>query len=664
MKGARARSAVSQPGAETRQPAPTVSFGALFSCALTVLSLFWLPLVLLQQIDALLVFASPAEIWRDIALLMLLATIPAALLATIGMTVGTISQRAFPARGVAKRLAWALVLVPIFWLFLWQLARAAWLWLKLVTGHQIALTPALKLAAIFILLTALALAWKRWGSIAIVTALLDRLHSLRRVTLLVLLASALYLGWQRPQLLVPNFGNLGTVVDIAKSRPDIFLISLDALAAQDALVCGTGPTTMPRLREFASQASCFSRLYASSNYTTPTTSTMETGTLPWSHFATQISAKVGAPLQDHTVSNALRRVGYRTHTITDNQLASPRHHGTYRGYDDHTISSSNLLRDKLRAALTIIPDSSLPLLVDSGLSFLGAFDTYLHRDRNPFVAERVYAKALAMLDHAAPGQSQFLWVHTMPPHSPYLPPPNTKYKLLPPGELDHWHQFLEENIAYPEATQPIVDKHRLRYQESIMAADASLGEFLDELNRRGRLKNALIIITADHGESFERGFLGHAGPMLHDALIHIPLAVKLPGQTQGRVINTAVGQADLASTLLEFAGAPALPHAEGRSLMPSLKGELMVDAPVFSMTLERQSRYRPLASGNFAVIEGKYKYIKYLAKNQPELYDLDADPKEQVNLAARHPEISERLERLISAQLGAAEAHRKQRFAQ
>lgn len=641
------------------RPIPPATFGALFSCALTVLCLLWLPITVLQQVDALLVFSSAAQVWRDVALLMLLAMAPALLLALVGWFVTVISRTTHRRRSASDRLAWALVLTPILWLFLWQFARASWLWLKLVTQHQLAITPQLRLAAIVLLLMALAAVWRRWGSVRTITGLLDRLHSLRWITLLVLLASVAFLGLHPPHVLAAKRVARFSGATESSAQPDIFVISLDALAAQDALTCADGPTTMPRLRQFATQASCFSRMYASSNFTTPSTSTLETGTLPWSHFATQISAKVAAPLQDHTLAQALRAAGYQTLTVTDNQLASPRHHGTYRGYDEHIISPSSLLRDKLRAVLTVIPDSSLPLLVDSALSFLGAFDSYLHSETNPFEAERVYGQVHAMLDQARPGQPQFVWVHTMPPHSPYLPPPNSKYKLLPAGQLDRWHDFFEENIVYASAAQSMVDMHRLRYRESIMAADASLGVFLDQLERKGRLKNAMIVITADHGESFERGFLGHAGPLLHEAMINIPLIVKLPGQTQGHVINTPVSQADLAPTMIEFAKAAPLPKAEGRSLMPGLRSGMLAATPVFSMSMERQSRFQALSSGNYAVIDGRYKLVKHVMPDQRELYDLNTDPRELRDLATTRVDVADRLEKLIQEQLRAAELRRK-----
>jgi arylsulfatase A-like enzyme len=310
----------------------------------------------------------------------------------------------------------------------------------------------------------------------------------------------------------------------------------------------------------------------------------------------------------------------------------------------------------MREALTIFPDTTLPLLVDSIVSFVGAFDAYLHGPHNPYDSMRVHA-AIPNLLAAGPGPA-FVWAHTMPPHAPYLPPDSTRHRLLPAGELERWHEFMAENVPYRARAQRVVDKHRLRYRESIMAVDDALGRLLDELQRLGRLEQALVIVTADHGESFERNFIGHAGPLLHDAVVRIPLIIKLPGQTLGRVVGQPVSQADLAPTLLDLAGAAALPRSEGRSLRPLLEAAPLDPAPVFTMSMERQSRFQPIRVGHYAVIDGPHKLIWHLGEDTVELYDLAADARELDNLAPRQPEVVARLKAPLRERLAAAEAAR------
>lgn len=628
-----------------------------FGVAWAVLALLFMPLCVLQQIDALRVFASPLEIARDLALLIMLCALPAA--ALVGLSLAVHGLAHLLKRAQPQRWAWAVVLIPVLWLFVWQLARISWLWLKLVSGHQALVSPNIRYAAMVGIV--IAMAWlgrrvgRRHGLLDRLLARLDGLHWPLRALVLTSVALLLISPPRRAQELA------APTARAADSRPDVVIISLDALAAQDAAICGDGPTPMPQLRALAAESICYTRMYAASNFTTPTTSTLETGALPWSHFATQISAKIDTSLRQHTLAQALRDSGYRTLTTTDNQLASPRHHGSDGGYMQHAITPSALTRDKLRAALTLWPESSLPLLADSALSFLGAFDTLIQGERNPFDSQRVLGQVPGMLEAQQPS---LVWVHSMPPHSPYLPPASTKYKLLPAGQLERWADFMDENIPYSSAQQGRVDQHRLRYRESIMATDAALGELITQLRRSGRLDKALLLVTVDHGESFEKGFLGHAGPALHEALIRIPLLVRLPGQRAGRIVDTPVSQADLAPSILDYVGAAPLPHAEGRSLASSWRsGEAPATQPVYAMAMERQSRFQPLTQGHFALIEPRFKLVLHMPGGSVELFDLRVDPDESNNLSKALPAETARMKTQLLQQLQSAEARRSSRAA-
>jgi arylsulfatase A-like enzyme len=486
--------------------------------------------------------------------------------------------------------------------------------------------------------------------------LVDHLRSLGRPTGLLIVAAFGLLTISPPE----RAGESRPAAAPGLARPDVIVITLDALSAIDADVCGQGPTPMPRLRAFARDAHCYTHLYAASNFTTPTTSTLETGLLPWTHLATQLTAKVVEPLQVHTLAQALHEAGYKGYTTTDNQLASVRQRATQAGYTTHAITPSRLVRDRLRAALSIWPQSSVPMLVDNALSFLGAFDTLVFAERNPFESATVLNQVSDFLSEKGRQGPAYVWVHTMPPHSPYLPPPSTKYKLLPRGELDRWSEFMGDNVPYADALQPRVDKHRLRYRESVMGADIALGELLARLEQDGVLDRALVIISADHGESFEKGFLGHAGPKLHEAVVRIPLVIKLPGQKQGQVLGMPVSQADLAPSILDWLGLPPLPEADGRSLAPQWRGAALEPRPVFSMSMERQSRFRPLSVGHFAVVDGSSKLVVDLqSPATARLFDLASDPEERIDLARDRTEELGRLRALLDQRLQAAEAGRR-----
>ncbi|MDR7271859.1 arylsulfatase A-like enzyme [Pelomonas saccharophila] len=637
---------------------PPARFAACFCTAFAALGLLWMPWVLLRQVDAFLGFQTPGELGRDVALALLLLTLPAALLTLLALGVQALVARLRSA-AAARTVAWSVLLLPLAWLCVWQFGSASRAWLSQVTGSALTLTATGRLLALVALLaiSVLLLRGQRLSRLlARMAALLRGLHG---PALLLLGAAAVWLLLHPPRLMTltpPASGPVGA------KRPDVYLITIDTLAAEDAAVCGDGPTTMPRLRALAARASCFDRHYASSNFTTPSTATMETGALPWTHWGVQIVAKMALGMHGQTLASQLRAQGYEAHSISANLMASPRHHGSDDEYTTQTISPSPSLGLKPRVALSAFPDTTLPFWLSGLIPLLDTLDVHLFPERSPFAPEHTYQAARALLERAAQGQRpQFMWLHTLPPHDPYLPPPSTKYKLLPQGELDRWSQLLGMTRYVPDQ-QALIDKHRLRYREAIMGADQALGSFLDELDRRGKLDGAMVIITADHGESFERGYLGHAGEWLHEAVIRVPLVIKLPGQKAGRVVHTPVSLADVVPTVADVLGLPPPPAADGRSLKPALQGDELAQQPVFSMAMEQQSRFRPLRAGHYAVIDGPHKLVLDLGANKTELYDLAADPHERRDLSATDAATAARLRQLLEQRLAAAEKKRAAQF--
>ena len=639
-------------------PGLPATWGALFAAALVATTLLWLPLAVIPILDGMLFVASALEVMRDLALLWWMGLVPAAGLATAGWLVA----RGAGLLGVPTKRAWlagwCVLLLPLGWVCAWLAARMAWQWVRSVAGLELLITQEVRAAAVAVLALVLGVGLWRIGLRSLVTRVATPLFQRWPVAVATLVLGAVPVALQPPSVL---WGTPATVpaTRVVPTKPDVFLISLDALAAADADACNPASTTMPRLAQFAQGASCFTRFYTASNFTTPTASTMETGLLPWTHFATQPDAKMAHGTRTHTLAAVLQAQGWRTHSITDNLLASPRHRGTFAAYTSAGFSHTTLYGNWFREAMTVFPDTAVPRLAATAVSFLGAFDMVLHGAQSPYDSERTYAEFRALLAREGRAAPLFVWAHTLPPHSPYLPPPSTKYRLLPKGELETWRELLADNIDYPAKAQALVDKHRQRYRESIMAADASLGAFLDELQRQGRLESALVIITSDHGESFEKGFFGHAGPLTHDALIRVPLIVKLPGQTQARVVNMPVSQTDLAPTILDLADAPPLPQAEGRSLRDVLQGRAMDTVPVFAMTMERQSRFKPLDRGRFVVIAGDDKLTLTLdptaaTPRAVTLHDLARDPTEQLDLTSSNDARVAELKALLAQRLAAA----------
>jgi len=189
-----------------------------------------------------------------------------------------------------------------------------------------------------------------------------------------------------------------------------------------------------------------------------------------------------------------------------------------------------------------------------------------------FPTELVIDEAKAIL--AENRRPIFLWTHFFAPHEPYISPEPYMGQFLPGDQYDSlYDQLVDHPIAglYDKSQQPRVDQLRSRYDEDIVYVDHTVTAFLEELQRSEVGKNALIIITSDHGESFEKNWRGHSGPMLHQPLLHVPLIVRLPGDAGGRRIASNAEQVDLLPTVLDYLGIDKPAWADGESLLPKLE---------------------------------------------------------------------------------------------
>ena len=137
-----------------------------------------------------------------------------------------------------------------------------------------------------------------------------------------------------------------------------------------------------------------------------------------------------------------------------------------------------------------------------------------------------------------------------------------------------------------------------------------------------------MILAADHGEAlFEHHFIGH-NTQLYEESIRVPLMVSLPG-LEPRRIDHVVELIDIAPTVLELAGLdvqPSLDRMQGESLVPLLQGGKFPEGLAFSRTLWSKPRY--------AVRGSRFKFIWDSRTGSSELYHLESDAREQIDLSA------------------------------
>jgi len=104
------------------------------------------------------------------------------------------------------------------------------------------------------------------------------------------------------------------------------------------------------------------------------------------------------------------------------------------------------------------------------------------------------------------------------------------------------------------------------YDAEVLAIDDALRVMFEKSGLREFLANAVVVITADHGEAFgSHRLFGHGGS-LYNELIHVPLLVIPPGQTRRIDVDDVVQLIDVAPTLLKRARIPVPSRFEGRPL--------------------------------------------------------------------------------------------------
>jgi arylsulfatase A-like enzyme len=212
---------------------------------------------------------------------------------------------------------------------------------------------------------------------------------------------------------------------------------------------------------------------------------------------------------------------------------------------------------------------------------------------------------------------------------------------LPPGykesDLDDVPaegQRIARNRYFPHIQKHQQWKQGIQaYLASIHYADAMVGRVLDALESSPHRDNTIVVLWSDHG--------WHLGEKEHwqkftgwRVSTRVPLIVRAPkgtaglpsGTVPGGVCDSAVNLVDLFATLTDLCGLPPKPDIESRSLVPLLRDPA---APWPHAAITHLDHPR-----NYAISTQRWRYIHYRDGGE-ELYDIEMDPHEWTNLAAK-----------------------------
>ncbi|MCH5376028.1 MAG: sulfatase-like hydrolase/transferase [Planctomycetes bacterium] len=176
--------------------------------------------------------------------------------------------------------------------------------------------------------------------------------------------------------------------------------------------------------------------------------------------------------------------------------------------------------------------------------------------------------------------------------------------------------------------------------------DSEIGRVLAVIDRLA--PEALVIYTSDHGEMFLHHGMHGKGPVAYDDITTVPLIVHWPGHSPtGAVSSHPVSHIDVTPSLLDFFGATCSRVLEGRSLLdcfrdpvPRPRDEVFIEFGRYEIDHDSFGGFQPMR----AVFDGRYKFVINLLSSD-ELYDLEVDPDEMINLidSADHTAVRNRL---------------------
>ncbi len=245
-----------------------------------------------------------------------------------------------------------------------------------------------------------------------------------------------------------------------------------------------------------------------------------------------------------------------------------------------------------------------------GLTFNSETDEHVTSDK-------MTALGIELLGKPANTSKQFFaWAHYMDPHDQY--------------------------VKHPESPD-FGRNNRDRYDSEVFYTDLFVKKLLDWAKTQPWFSHTAIIVSADHGEAFgEHQMYKHAFE-LWDVLTHVPLIIHVPGVPAQRILarRSAI---DLAPTILDLMGCPAPPSLHGKSLVPELTGVgTAEERPFILLELPEDSHNAPRR----ALIQGAFKLATRDDSHQLSLYNLDQDPDELTDLAAKLPKKRDELKQLL-----------------
>jgi choline-sulfatase len=421
------------------------------------------------------------------------------------------------------------------------------------------------------------------------------------------------------------------------SRPNILILMCDQLGARALATYGHPLVKSPHIDSIARRGVVFDNCYSSFPLCVPARLAFMTGKQCSNIGAWDNAAQLAPDIP--TFAHYLRVLGYRTclsgkmHFIGPDQL----HGFEERLTTDICPADFNWTADWDDPWRTMDWFHNMKNVKNAGIA-----ERALQQDFDEEVAFHAVRK---VFDWARePQKRPFLLVTSFThPHDPYVTPrrfwdlyrddaidaPRVPYiapELRDPHSRRLWDQYDRGELRVTAAD---VQRARHAYYGSISYVDELIGTVLDALARTRMLDDTVVIFCSDHGDMIgERGLWYKMS--FYDWSARIPFIMAGPGIPSGRRVRSNCSHVDLLPTLVELAAGKdwdGYPEpVDGKSLLPLFSGEdadRVATSEIFS---------EGVAAPYVMLRRGRYK-INFVAHDPPQLFDMEADPDELVDLA-------------------------------
>jgi len=473
------------------------------------------------------------------------------------------------------------------------------------------------------------------------------------------------LGAAAPAILLPRVASW-TDKNLAQGdgeKPNVIILLFDAMSARNLSLYGYPRPTSPNIERFAEHATVYHSHYSSGNYTIPGVASLLTGTYPWTNRAINHSGVVKRSMVEENIFAAFGSDYHRfafPQSVWSNFIVSQFEKDVDTLMASDTYGKVNYLLNEYfpndrNAALRSLDDFAFKMEREPASLLFGTLQSAFYFRESSLLPSDGYPRGIPhnanyplyfRLEDVFDGLSTLFpemksphlsYVHLFPPHAPYRASNRFDSKFI-----DGWWPNVKPIHRFSEgASNAKLTSARRSYDEYIASIDWELGNFFDILEKEGVFENSYVIITADHGEMFERGEKAHSTPLLYDPVIHIPLVISAPGQKTRQDIYAPTNAVDLLPTLTGLAGKPTPSWVEGKPL-PGLGGVEDYERGTFTIEAKMNSSFAPLTRATVALRKGNHKliyYTGYEAQDTFELFDLELDIEELTDLYPAQPAV-------------------------